>query len=105
MREQDIALHRRDFIKEGTRAAAAVAVLSSNTVHAAGPEDKKITLSDAMPTRVLGKTGVELPILSYGGAALPRKWGNTLSYEDRALLAGVSAAVLSDENVTKMSVE
>ena len=29
----------------------------------------------------------------------------TYSNEDRALLAGVSAAVLSDENVKKMSVE
>jgi len=35
---------------------------------------------------MLGKIGVKLPILGYGGAALPQKWGNTLSTEDRVKL-------------------
>ncbi len=87
MREERNELDRRDFMKKGAMAtAAAAAVLSANTGHGAAPEDKNITLTDAMPTRVLGKTNVELPILGYGGAALPKKWGNTLSTEDRVKL-------------------
>jgi predicted aldo/keto reductase-like oxidoreductase len=39
-----------------------------------------------LPTRVLGRTKVELPILGYGGAALPKKWGNTLSTKGRVKL-------------------
>lgn len=81
---------RRDFIKKGvqTTAAAAVTALSANVVQGAVPTDKnkKITFTDALPTRKLGKTGVELPILGYGGAALPKKWGNTPSTEDRVKL-------------------
>ncbi len=92
MREKDNQLDRRNFIKKGAHATAAVAaaatsaVLSTAAAHASAPEDKKITLTDAMPTRVLGKTKVELPILGYGGAALPKKWGNTLSFADRVKL-------------------
>ena len=33
--------------------------------------------------RTLGKTGLKIPILGYGGAALPKIWGNPLSLEDR----------------------
>jgi len=82
-------LDRRDFMRKGTQAtAAAIAsvVLRTSMAHGSAPEDKKITFSDALPTRVLGKTGVELPILGYGGAALPNKWGNNLSTEDRVKL-------------------
>jgi len=88
MRQEDYPLNRRDFMKKGAQATAAVAAAaaSRNTVHGAAPEDKKITFPDTLPTRVLGKTDVELPILGYGGAALPEKWGNTLSTEDRVKL-------------------
>lgn len=77
-------LDRRDFMMKGAQAAAAAAatVLGTNAASATVPKDKKITLTDAVPTRVLGKTKVELPMLGYGGAALPKKWGNTLSTED-----------------------
>jgi predicted aldo/keto reductase-like oxidoreductase len=37
-------------------------------------------------TRPFGKTGRELPILAYGGAALPKVFGNPLSTEDRVKL-------------------
>ena len=89
MREKNREPNRRDFIKQGARTTAAVAaatVLGANTGHGAVPNDKEITLTDAIPTRVLGKTNVKLPILGYGGAALPKKWGNTLSTEDRVKL-------------------
>jgi predicted aldo/keto reductase-like oxidoreductase len=90
MREKRNEMDRRDFMKKGAQATAAVAVtgtvLSTSTAQGAVPEDKKGTFTDALPTRVLGKTGVELPVLGYGGAALPKKWGNTLSTEDRVKL-------------------
>ena len=88
MREKNNQLDRRDFMKKGAQAAAAVAaaVVSTDTLHGAAPGEKTITFTDTLPTRVLGKTKVELPILGYGGAALPKKWGNTLSTEDRVKL-------------------
>ena len=76
-------LRRRDFLKSAIAAAAAI---PAGLASAAAPGDKKLTLSNAIPTRVFGRTGVELPILSYGGAALPKKWHNPLSYEDRVKL-------------------
>jgi predicted aldo/keto reductase-like oxidoreductase len=44
------------------------------------PDPKQIT------TRPFGKTGRELPILGYGGAALPKVFGSPLSTEDRVKL-------------------
>ncbi len=86
MCESNNELDRRGFMKKGAQAtAAAAAVLSTSTAGSAEPE-KKITVTDALPTRVLGKTKVKLPVLGYGGAALPKKWGNTLSLEDRVKL-------------------
>jgi len=90
MRENNYQLDRRDFMKKGAQATAAAAVaaagLRANASYGTVPEDKKITFTDAMPTRVLGKTNVELPMLGYGGAALPKKFGNPLSTEDRVKL-------------------
>jgi predicted aldo/keto reductase-like oxidoreductase len=40
----------------------------------------------AIPTRTLGKTGLKLPILGYGGAALPTAWLNPLSRPERVEL-------------------
>ena len=83
-------LDRREFIARGAQATAVAAVaatgLIANTARGAAPKDKRITFPDALPARVLGKTKVKLPILGYGGAALPKKWGNSLSTEDRVKL-------------------
>ena len=81
-------LDGRDFIKRGGRATAtaAAALMGAGAVQGGVPDDKKITFTDALPTRKLGKTEVELPMLGYGGAALPEKWGNTLPTEDRVKL-------------------
>ncbi|HPA17772.1 MAG TPA: aldo/keto reductase [Verrucomicrobiae bacterium] len=49
----------------------------------AGAPDKS---AGELPIRTLGKTGLQLPILGYGGAGLPTKWGNPLSQEDRVAL-------------------
>ena len=88
MHETNQELDRRDFMKKGVQATAAAAatVLGASSVQGAVPDDQKITFTDALPTRKLGKTKVELPMLGYGGAALPEKWGNTLSTEDRVKL-------------------
>ncbi len=88
MQKKNHDLDRRDFMKKGAQATAAAAVAASGLSRAQGavPTDKTITFTDGLPTRVLGKTKVELPILGYGGAALPKKWGNTLSTQGRVKL-------------------
>jgi len=88
MQSKNHDLDRRDFLKKGALATVASAVAASglSRAHGAVPADKKITFTDVLPTRVMGRTNVELPILGYGGAALPQKWGNTLSTKDRVKL-------------------
>jgi predicted aldo/keto reductase-like oxidoreductase len=54
--------------------------------YGAVPKEERIDPADTMPTRAFGKAGVKLPILGYGGAALPKVWGNPLSIEDRVKL-------------------
>ena len=76
---------RREFLKRAAKAAVA-GVISTGIASGAVPKEKKIDLGDTIPARVLGKTSVELPILGYGGAALPAKFGNTLSTNDRVNL-------------------
>ena len=78
-------LGRREFLRRAAQAAA-VGAVSVDVASGQVPKDKKIKLTDKIPTRILGKTGVELPILGYGGAALPNKWGNPLSLKDRVKL-------------------
>jgi predicted aldo/keto reductase-like oxidoreductase len=40
-----------------------------------------------IPTRVLGKTGVELPMLAFGGVLLTSKWSGGRPFDDRVKLA------------------
>ena len=72
------AIGRREFLK----AAAALPVLAGGLNVTAAPES---TVGE-IPTRTLGKTGLKLPILGFGGAALPKVWLNPLSQEDRVAL-------------------
>jgi len=78
-------LGRRKFLKTAAQVAAAAAV-SAEVVSAGSPKEEKIDAVDTIPTRTFGKTGLKLPILGYGGAALPKVWGNPLSTEDRVKL-------------------
>ncbi|MHC4316473.1 MAG: aldo/keto reductase [Planctomycetota bacterium] len=78
-------LGRREFLRKVTQTVAA-SVISTGIASGAVPKEKKIPLTDTIPTRMLGKTGVKLPILGYGGAALPKVWGSPLSVEDRVKL-------------------
>jgi predicted aldo/keto reductase-like oxidoreductase len=50
------------------------------------PAGEPATDPKPIATRPFGKTGRELPILAYGGAALPKTWLNPLSTEDRVKL-------------------
>jgi len=85
MKRNEGQLGRREFLKKAMQAAAAGVVLEgSGSISPAKEESNKP--SDAIRTRTLGKTGLKLPILGYGGAALPRVWLNPLSYEDRVAL-------------------
>jgi len=64
----------------GSAVSAAAAALSARFAAAAPPKTHPI------PIRTFGKTGVKLPILGYGGAGLPKRWGNPLSWDDRIRL-------------------
>ena len=78
-------LGRREFVKKAAQAFATAAVCDS-MAPAAGHAAPAAPQAGTIPVRTLGKTGLELPILGYGGAALPKAWRNPLSYEDRVAL-------------------
>jgi len=85
MNRQMNDIGRREFLRR-TAQTAAIGAMATSLASGAIPGEKRINLTDKIPSRVLGKTGIELPILGYGGAAIPKKWGNTLSTEDRVKL-------------------
>ena len=70
---------RRDFLKTGVAGAFGIAAIRSGE----RAEQESPANAKPIPTRRFGKTGLELPILGYGGAALPKAWLNPLSHEDR----------------------
>jgi predicted aldo/keto reductase-like oxidoreductase len=78
-------LRRREFLKRTAQALATVAVCERMM-----PADSRaattVPSAVAIPMRTLGKTGLKLPMLGYGGAALPKAWRNPLSHEDRVAL-------------------
>lgn len=78
-------LPRREFLKHAAHTAAAAAAGWSVTDTTAAAEAPARS-AGPMPVRTLGRTGLKLPILGYGGAALPRVWLNPLSHEDRVAL-------------------
>ena len=78
-------LCRRDFLKETVRGTTAVAV-SASLASTAAPDETRAAQAESIPIRTLGRTDLKLPILGYGGAGLPKKWGNPLSLEDRVKL-------------------
>lgn len=75
-------VNRRSFLKTGVAAAVGTAAVGSGGIRAAE------SASDTKPiaARSFGKMGWKLPILGYGGAALPKAWLNPLSTEDRVKL-------------------
>ena len=88
MHEIGQGVDRREFLKDGAHmtAAAAVTIVGATTVLGAPPDNEESGIESTLPMRTFGKTRVELPMLGYGGAALPKKWGNPLSAADRVRL-------------------
>ena len=78
-------LGRREFLKRTTQAAGA-SVLSMGILSGAVSKEEKGDAVALIPTRVFGKTGLKLPILGFGGAGLPKAWGNPLSFDERVKL-------------------
>jgi hypothetical protein len=76
---------RREFVNKAAQAVATVAVCEG-MMPAAAQAAPPAQQADTIPVRTLGRTRLELPILGYGGAALPKAWRNPLSYEDRVAL-------------------
>jgi len=70
-------LKRREFLRKTAQSLAVLNVCGSGMA-AESP--------GSIPTRTLGRTGLKVPILGYGGAALPKFWRNPLSYEGRVAL-------------------
>ncbi|MCX7826331.1 MAG: aldo/keto reductase, partial [Verrucomicrobiae bacterium] len=79
------SLGRREFLKQTARTLATAAVCE-RMMPAGARAATPAAFAGAIPIRTLGKTGLKLPILGYGGAGLPAKWRNPLSYEDRVAL-------------------
>jgi predicted aldo/keto reductase-like oxidoreductase len=78
-------LGRREFLKKTAKAMTAVTVCE-RVMRADSRAATTGSSGDAIPMRTLGKTGLKVPILGYGGAALPKAWRSPLSYEDRVKL-------------------
>ncbi len=78
-------LGRREFLKTATQALATAAVCEG-TIPAIARAETPGPSAGTIPTRTLGKTGLKLPILGYGGAALPTAWLNPLSRPERVEL-------------------
>lgn len=78
-------LGRREFVKRAAQTAVLVAAGEAISP-AIGPGETPTQSSGSIPIRTLGKTGLKLPMLGYGGAALPKAWRNPLSQEDRVAL-------------------
>ncbi len=74
-------LRRREFLKAAATVAVFGGIAPPVTLAETPPR-----VAGAIPTRILGKTGLKLPILGFGGAGLPQAWHNPLSYEDRVVL-------------------
>jgi predicted aldo/keto reductase-like oxidoreductase len=82
MKTREDRLCRREFLRQATQLATAVAV-SAGVAPAVAPAETNKDSANVIPTAWLGKTGLKLPILGYGGAALPKAWFNPLSREQR----------------------
>jgi predicted aldo/keto reductase-like oxidoreductase len=67
-------LDRRDFLKTGLGVTAGAMALGRGRSLGQVLDETSIAPSEGIPTRVLGKTGVELPRLGYGGVALVTQW-------------------------------
>lgn len=74
MEHMDKKLDRRNFLKAGLTATAAVSALGLPAANAAVAPVKAISVPEAgIPVRPFGKTGLRFPVLGHGGSALMEK--------------------------------
>jgi len=73
-------LDRRDFMRAGLAAAAAVAA-GADPGAAAAPAASSTSPRKGIPTRVFGSTGHELPVFGHGGSAMVQLAGKDLGVE------------------------
>jgi predicted aldo/keto reductase-like oxidoreductase len=85
MSDRDTGLNRRELIKTGLAVTAGAAV--SGVVPRVEAAPKTRYASGVMPARVLGKTGVELPMLAFGGVLLTSNWSGGRPFAARVELA------------------
>jgi len=77
MRNRKSVYDRREFLKNSLTLTAGNAMVNQLVVKAI-PSSKTIdfTSETRIPTRILGKTGVKLPILACGGVAFTHRWAD-----------------------------
>ncbi len=78
-------VQRREFLAAGLVAGLAPKVAQGGRQVEAQQTAPRLA-AGTIPVRRFGKTRRTLPILGYGGAAIPRVWFNPLSTEDRVKL-------------------
>jgi predicted aldo/keto reductase-like oxidoreductase len=78
-------IDRRELIKTGLAVTAGAAVFGA--VPRAESALRTSYGTGAMPARVLGRTGVELPMLAFGGVLLTSKWSGGRPFDARVQLA------------------
>ncbi len=76
------SVDRRNFLQTGLAAVVGSTVAGSQVAAASTSASEAKQLAK----RRFGKKGPELPVLGFGGAALPKAWGNPLSTEERVKL-------------------
>jgi predicted aldo/keto reductase-like oxidoreductase len=86
MSEEKRAVKRRELLRTGLQLTAAAAVGGAGVSCAAASKSKKIPATGSMPTRVFGKTRLELPVLAFGGAQVARWGGRAQPMEKRVRL-------------------
>lgn len=84
MENDNSTLNRREFVKKSTQVAAGAALVGAGSAGTAAPASKQVSHPSSMPLRTLGKTGIVVPLLGYGGGVLPRIYGGTGTMEERA---------------------
>lgn len=85
MKKANDGLNRRNFLKAGLGATAGAAITVGATREAAAKaKTKKVKFKSRMPVRELGKTGVKVPLLGFGGAMIVTRWGGVGTEDDRA---------------------
>ena len=88
MSKEKRALSRRQFMKT----SAGIAAVSTGAILGCSKNNAPLDTADALPTRVLGKTGLKIPTLSFGSGSqfLKNKDGDWQPMLERAIETGIT---------------